>query len=241
MRIDLNADVGEGSPQEAGLIPLVTSVNIACGGHAGDQDMMKEAVERARRAGVQIGAHPGFEDPAHFGRRELELPLAEVEALVRRQLRRLREVTPMRHVKPHGGLYNVAAKRRDVADAIAAAVAGIDDRLILVGLAGSHLERAAAAFGLPFAGEAIADRTYPPDGTLTPRGDGNALINDPDAAVAQVLSMIREGRVQATDGTWLPVQAQTVCLHGDGAHAIAFARRLRAELADAGVQVAALA
>jgi 5-oxoprolinase (ATP-hydrolysing) subunit A len=237
MKVDLNCDVGEGAGQDAALMPLITSANIACGGHAGDLETMRAAVDLARRHGVAVGAHPGFEDREHFGRREWVLSEEEIVQLVRRQIEALRAITPLTHVKPHGALYNLAARDRRVADAIAAAVAAIDPRLVLVGLARSCLIEAATAWGLRGVSEVFADRSYQPDGSLTPRTEERALIDDADAAAAQVLQMLREGRVQAVDGSFVPLRADTVCLHGDGPHALELARRLRSELADAGVEV----
>ena len=240
MTIDLNADVGEGGGDDAALIPLVTSVNIACGGHAGDLAMMRATVDLAQAHGVAVGAHPGFEDRAHFGRRELPLSPAAITALVQRQVEALAALASLSHVKPHGALYNLAARDRTVADAIAAAVAAVDARLALVGLAGSQLLAAARAWNLRPVSEAFADRRYLADGTLQRRTQGDALLTDADAAVAQVLRIVREGVVESVDGQTVRIAADTICLHGDGPQAVNFARRLRAELADAGVEVARL-
>ena len=237
MRIDLNCDLGEGGSHDAALMPLVTSANIACGGHAGDRETMRVTLELARRHGVAAGAHPGFADRAHFGRHERALAPPEVTELVRSQVEALRALGPITHVKPHGALYTQSARERPVADAIAEAVASIDPNLMLVGQAGSLLLRAGAAWGLRVVSEVFADRTYQRDGSLTPRACPDALITAADAAAAQVLRMIREGVVEATDGTLVPVRADSICVHGDGPHAVALARRLRTELADAGVAV----
>lgn len=234
-RIGLNCDLGEGAGHDAELMPLITSVNIACGGHAGDEATMRATVELAKKHGVAIGAHPGFADREHFGRRELALPPAEIFALVKTQVLALQAFSPLKHVKPHGGLYNLAARDATVAGAIAVAVRTVDPKLILVGLAGSELIKAGRARGLRVAEEVFADRTYQPDGTLTPRSQPNALITDEDAAVAQVLRLIREGKVRATDGTDISLQADTVCIHGDGANAVAFAKRLSFKLKQAGI------
>ena len=244
-RIDLNCDLGEGAAHDAELMPLVTSANIACGGHAGDTETMRATVELALRHGVAIGAHPGLEDREHFGRRELPLTPADAKALVRRQIRLLDQVARscggrVAHVKPHGALYNQAARDAALAQAVAAAVAESDPRLFLVGLAGSELVAAARALGLRMAAEAFADRTYRPDGSLTPRSQPQAMIPDEAGAVTQVLRLIREGWVRAVDGGRVAISADTICMHGDGPHAVEFARRLRAELAAAGIAVRAL-
>lgn len=218
-------------------MPLVTSANIACGAHAGDLATMRTTAELARKHGVAVGAHPGFADRENFGRRELPLAPAELRASIRAQIETLRALTPLRHVKPHGALYNLAAREAAVAELIAEVVHEIDPALILFGLAGSALPRAGKARGLRVANEVFADRTYQRDGSLTPRSRPDALIRDEAAAVAQVLRLVREGRVRATDGTDVAVVADTVCLHGDGPQAVAFARRLRTELPQAGIVV----
>jgi UPF0271 protein len=235
--IDLNCDLGEGDAHDGELMPLITSANIACGAHAGDEATMRATVALAQKHGVAIGAHPGFADREHFGRRELALPALEVRALVHAQVTALRELGPVRHVKPHGALYNLAARDAALADAIAVAVAEVDARLVLFGLAGSELLRAGRARGLRVASEVFADRTYQADGSLTPRTRSDALIHDEAIAVAQVLRMIREGVVRATDGTDVPIRADTVCLHGDGPDPVAFARRLKIGLGAAGIAV----
>jgi 5-oxoprolinase (ATP-hydrolysing) subunit A len=243
--IDLNCDLGEGAGQDAELMPFITSANIACGAHAGDAGTMRTAVELARRHGVAVGAHPGFDDREHFGRRELPITVDAAAGLVLTQVRALQAIAqslgaPIVHVKPHGGLYNLAARDRGVADGIARAVWRADPRLILVGLAGSQLLAAGRARGLRVASEAFADRGYQPDGALVPRGQPGALLEDEAAAAAQALRLARKGRVRAIDGADIPVAADTICLHGDGAHALAFARRLRADLTAAGLSVQAL-
>jgi len=244
--IDLNCDLGEGAGQDEALMPFISSANIACGEHAGDAGVMRATVRLARRHGAAIGAHPGFADRECFGRRELSLPPQEIVTLVRGQLERLREIASaegavVTYVKPHGALYNMAARDAVVADAIAEAVAGVDAGWWLYGLAGGELLAAGRARGLRVAAEVFADRTYQADGTLTPRNRADALIEDAAAAVAQVLRMIRDGRVRATNGEDVRIQADTVCLHGDGAGAMDFARGVRAALEREGVRVRALA
>ena len=242
-RIDLNCDLGEGAGHDAELMPFVTSANIACGGHAGDAASMRAAVDLARRHGVAIGAHPGFADREHFGRREQPVTPAQARELVAAQVAALAAIARqagarLAHVKPHGALYNQAAHDAALAAAVADAVREVNPELILFGLAGSHLLAAAQFRGLRAASEVFADRTYQPDGSLTPRSRPDALIQEEDDAVAQVLRMVREGRVRALGGRDVAVRADTICVHGDGPHAVAFARRLHAELARAGVTLA---
>lgn len=236
-RIDLNCDLGEGAGYDAELMPLITSANLACGGHAGDLATMRRTIELARVHAVAIGAHPGFADREHFGRRELTLSAGEIHELMVEQVGRLAELTLVRHVKPHGALYNLAARDGATAEAIASAIRTIDPGLILFAPANSELARAGAKHGLHVAREVFADRTYQRDGTLTPRTQAGALIADEAEAVAQVLHIVLEGFVRATDGTKIPIEADTICLHGDGAIAVVFAQRLRRELRAAGVEV----
>ena len=243
LRLDLNCDLGEGAGHDAELMPLVTSANIACGAHAGDEATMRATVALARQHGVAIGAHPGFADRENFGRKEMTLSFPEVGELVLKQIRQLQEVAKamgavVGHVKLHGALYHQASRERTLAEAVVQAMAGTADRLVIYALAGSELEKAARNRPeLKVAAEVFADRSYRADGALTPRTRADALISDEDAAVAQVLRMVQEGKVRATDGTDVAIRADTVCLHGDGPHAVAFARRLRAELAAAGIEV----
>jgi UPF0271 protein len=243
-RIDLNCDLGEGVGSEAALMPLITSANIACGAHAGDEATMRTSVALALRHGVAIGAHPGFEDRENFGRRELSLPPEQIRSLVLRQTRALQEIAQAQgaavtHVKPHGALYNLAARDAAVARAIAEGVRACGPSLVLFGLAGSPGLEVARAAGLRVVHEVFADRTYQRNGALTPRSRADALISDESAAVAQVLRVVQIGCVRSTDGADVALPAETVCLHGDGSHAVAFAGRLRRELESAGVAVEA--
>lgn len=245
-RIDLNCDLGEGAGHDAELMPWITSANIACGAHAGDEATMRETVALAQRHGVAIGAHPGLNDRENFGRIEKAVMPEEVFQLVLTQARALQRVANvagarLAHVKLHGALYNMAARNTLLAEATANAVYEIDPRLVLFGLAGSHLLSAGRAAGLVVASEVFADRTYQDDGSLTPRSRPDALIENGVRATAQALRMIREGKVSTTSGSEIVVQADTICLHGDGAHAVEFARGLREALAGAGVEVAAVA
>jgi UPF0271 protein len=211
-------------------MPLITSANIACGAHAGDATTMRRTLELARANGVAVGAHPGYRDRKNFGRFELTLSSADVFELMQEQIGDLQRIAAdvgiaVTHVKPHGALYNQAARDASLAKAVAAAVHEIDSRLILFGLAGSELIKAARARRLTAASEIFADRRYRADGSLTPRSSPDALITDPDEACAQVLRLIREGK------------ADTVCLHGDGPDAVLFARELSKALHAAGIEV----
>ena len=243
--IDLNCDLGEGFSHDAELMQLISSANIACGAHAGDATTMAVAVALAKQHGVAIGAHPGFADRENFGRRVLSFSPSVAADLVRAQIRALQEIAReqdavLRHVKLHGALYNLAARDEALAEAIVRAVSVTEGQPGLFVLAGSALERIARAHGKFFvAAEVFADRTYRRDGSLTPRSRPDALITDEDAAVAQVLRIVREGVVTATDGTDVALHADTVCLHGDGAHAVEFAQRLNRDLRAAGIEIRA--
>lgn len=244
VKIDLNADLGEGGSADAELMTLVSSVSIACGFHAGDASTMLTSVRNAVKNGVAIGAHPSFPDRENFGRTAMDLPPETVYAQVLYQIGALEAIVRaengvLRHVKPHGMLYNQAAKDPALADAIARAVRDCNPALILVGLAGSELIRAGERLGLTTRQEVFADRGYQPDGSLVPRTQPGALITDEERALAQTLEMVRSGHVTAIDGTSAAVKADTVCLHGDGEHALQFARRLRAAFAEQGICVSA--
>ncbi|MCW1876708.1 MULTISPECIES: 5-oxoprolinase subunit PxpA [Erwiniaceae] len=232
MKIDLNADIGEGCSGERELLTLVTSVNIACGFHAGDASTMLQSVRQALEAGVAIGAHPSFPDRENFGRTAMHLPPEEIYAQVIYQVGALKALTEslggrLVHVKPHGMLYNQAAREAPLAEAIAQAVKAVDPALVLVGLAGSESIRAARSQGLVTCEEVFADRGYQYDGSLVPRGQPGALIEEAELAIRQTLDMVQRGEVQSVTGEWVAVRAETVCLHGDGPHALNFAQRLR--------------
>ncbi|RYL95884.1 LamB/YcsF family protein [Sporolactobacillus sp. THM7-4] len=245
--IDLNGDLGEsfgaykiGNDQE--LIKLVTSVNIACGFHAGDPHVMKQTAAFAAREGRAIGAHPGYPDLNGFGRRKMDLSANEVYDIVVYQIGALAAFAKtvkvrLNHVKPHGALYNAAARDQKLADAIAGAVKDVDPSLILYGLSGSCLIEAGKAAGLRTASEVFADRTYQPDGTLTPRTQPGALIEDESDALRQVLDMVHHGIVRTAGGRTVPIQADTLCVHGDGAHALAFAKKIRLALEEDGIEI----
>jgi UPF0271 protein len=247
-RIDLNADVGESwgafrVGDDAALLPLVSSANLACGFHGGDPLTLRRTLELCARHGVAVGAHPSHADLRGFGRRELPVEPDELEADLLYQVAALQGLArshglALRHVKPHGALYNQAARDERVARCVARAVALLDRGLVLVGLAGSNaLGAAAAAEGLRFVGEAFADRGYAPDGALLPRGTTGALLGEPAAVAAQAVSIARDGCVCASDGSRLAVAAETLCLHGDSPGAPALAAAVRAALLAAGVSI----
>lgn len=243
--IDLNCDMGEGLSNDAALMPYISSANIACGYHAGDTDTMKRTVELALQHAVSIGAHPGFADKAHFGRTEMMLPLNEVFTLVTEQVMALQQIVheqggKLHHVKPHGALYNMSARDALLADTIAKAVHLIDPSLLLFGLSGSYSITEAKKIGLSTASEVFADRTYQPDGSLTPRSQTNALIASEEESIQQVLQMIREHTVTSVSGEKIPIEAQTICIHGDGEHALAFAKNIFQTLQQNGIAIKSL-
>ena len=233
MRIDLNADMGEGVGADEALLAVVSSANIACGAHAGDPSVMRRTVRAATAAGVAIGAHPGFPDREHFGRRALAMDAQAIEDSVIYQIAALAgiaaaEGASLAHVKPHGALYNMAAKDQTMADAIASAIASVDASLVMVGLPASALERAAEKAGLAFAAEGFADRAYEPDGSLVARSQPGALITDPAAAAAGALRLALGGHVR------------TICIHSDTPGAAAIGAAVRRALDEAGAVVAPL-
>ena len=247
MRVDLNCDLGESfGPytlgDDRGVMGHITSANIACGAHAGDPSVMRLTVRLAVEAGVAVGAHPGFNDRGGFGRREIALPPGEVEDLVLVQLGALAAVAHaeggrLRHVKAHGALYNMAARDRALADAVARATASVDSDLVLYGLSGSALIDAGRAAGLPVASEVFADRAYTADGSLAPRAVPGSVIDDPGQVLARALGMVRDGTVTAASGERVTLVADTICVHGDTAGAAALAGQLRAGLEAAGVDL----
>lgn len=230
-KIDLNCDMGEGLPNDAQLMPWVSSANIACGYHAGDEDTMRRTTELAMINGVSVGAHPGFADKPNFGRTELQLHLNEIYDLVTEQVYLLQTIavsagTRVKHVKPHGALYNMSARNPLLAQTIAQAVKDIDPELRLFGLSGSCSIEEAEKQGLGTASEVFADRTYLDDGSLTPRSLPNALIVSEEASLQQVLQMIQEQCVTSISGKKVPINAETVCIHGDGKNAVAFIKQI---------------
>lgn len=250
IRIDLNCDLGESFGaytlgNDATLMPLITSANIACGFHAGDPQVMARTVRLALQHNVAIGAHPGFADLVGFGRRTLDATPDEIENDVLYQIGALAafvrtEGARLAHVKPHGALYNLAATRLPIADAIARAVARFDANLILVGQPNSMLERAAREHHLRFAREGFADRAYNRDGTLRSRREPGAVLGDPARAAAQALQMVRTQTVTTPEGETIAMPVDTLCIHGDSPHAVEIARAVRETLQNNGVRVVAL-
>jgi UPF0271 protein len=261
--------MGEGMATDADIFPFISSANIACGAHAGDGETMRVTVEQALRHGVAIGAHPSYADRVHFGRIDVlesasgkgdrSLGFAALPDLLYEQLHRLQTICDqygvrLHHVKPHGALYNRAAKDAEVSALICRAVAAFDPSLLLYGLSGSEMERQAGVCGLSFVSEVFADRGYRSDGSLVPRSEAHALIEDPEEAIAQVLKMVREGKVRVAgmgeiDGVMkggvqttgavleVPLRAETVCIHGDGVHAVEFARIIHDVLLTNGIDI----
>ncbi|MGE5345818.1 MAG: 5-oxoprolinase subunit PxpA [Acidithiobacillales bacterium] len=243
--IDLNFDGGEGC-DDAALMPHVTTVNVACGAHAGDEETMRRAARLARAHGVAVFAHPSFPDREGFGRKEMELPPPEIERLVREQASLLgriaaEEEVSLAGVKPHGGLYHAAARDEAVAAAVARGVRAVSRALVLVSSPGSKLIGAARSLGLAAAAEGFADRGYRPDGSLVPRGTPGAIVGSPDEAAAQALRIARDGVAIAVDGTRVPLAVETLCLHGDTPGAAANAAAVRCVLEEAGFALRALA
>lgn len=235
MYIDLNCDMGEGMPTDASIMPYISSANIACGFHAGDSRTMEQTVTLALQHQVAIGAHPGFDDKENFGRTNQQLSDNALYDLIAVQLHSMQAVcrslgATMGHVKPHGALYNMAAKDEHVSTIIAKAIKDTDPALTLFGLSNSWLIKAATAAGLKTASEVFADRTYQDDGSLTPRSHAHALINSEEQALAQVLQMVIRQEVISVNGHTVPLRAETICLHGDGTHAVAFAKAVHTTL-----------
>ena len=234
--------MGEGIGNEEALMPYISSANIACGYHAGSIAEMERMVELCMQYNVAAGAHPSFPDKENFGRTEMQFPLNEIYDLVTEQLKSLNEIAiakgaQLHHVKPHGALYNMAAKQKDIAAAIAKAVKDYNPSLIYYGLSGSVMIDAARQEGLYTASEVFADRSYQPNGLLTPRSLPDALITDSALAIRQVRQMINTQSVTAINGATVTLQANTVCVHGDGIHAVDFAKALYTDLQEAGITI----
>ena len=225
-------------------MPLISSANIACGLHAGDAETMREAVALARKHNVVIGAHPSFPDRDHFGRREMQLSAEDLHQCIVAQVRSLADVAAsagarLRHVKPHGALYNMAARDAKLAAAVVEAIRSVDPSLAVFGLAGSALVETAARTGLHSVSEAFADRAYRADGSLLPRDQPGSVLHDANEVAARAVAMARDGSVVAFDGSRIRIQADTICIHGDTPGAPALATRIRDSLASAGIAVAA--
>jgi 5-oxoprolinase (ATP-hydrolysing) subunit A len=246
--IDLNSDLGEGfgswrAGDDAAMLAVVTSANIACGGHAGDPDTMVETLTLARQQGVVVGAHPGYADRAGFGRRVIPCTMGEIERFVAVQVGSLMGAaalagTPVKYVKPHGALGNLAAADRSVADAIARAVAAVARNLSILAISGTELQSAADAAGLEVYSEIFADRAYLPTGHLVPRSHTAAMIKDPDEAASRLVAFLRTGSMPTLDGPPIALQAHSVCVHGDSAGAVSMARIIRQRLTAEGFTLA---
>lgn len=244
MRVDINADLGEGAGHDDELLELVSSASIACGFHAADPVSILASLRAAKEHGVAVGAHPSFADREHFGRREVATPPAEVFALVAYQIGAFNALAvaagvQMNHVKPHGALYNMAMRDEKLAEAIAHAVLTIGSSILFFAPSDSVLERAAQKVTLRVIREVFADRNYLANGSLVPRTRPDALLHDPDEAALRVIRMLKEGVVRSIDGTDVRVQAETICVHGDNPSAVAFVRTLRARLEEGGVVIKA--
>jgi len=231
MRVDLNCDLGEGMPTDEQIISLISSANIACGFHAGNIDTMKRTIELCVQHRVAIGAHPSWPDKENFGRKEMQRSAEELITIITEQLNILSQLTKeqggkLHHVKPHGALYNQSANDETIASAIAKAVKDFDASLILFGLSGSYSISEAEKRRLTTASEVFADRTYLDDGSLTPRSQPNALIEDENKAVEQALQMITQQSVTSITGKHISLIADTICIHGDGTNAVAFAKAI---------------
>ncbi|MDF2680396.1 MAG: LamB/YcsF family protein [Brevibacillus sp.] len=243
--VDINCDMGEsygayklGNDSE--ILDYISSANIACGFHAGDPATMRKTVRMAMEKGVALGAHPGLPDLVGFGRRNMDVSPQEAYDMVVYQIGALQafvqaEGGTMQHVKPHGALYNMAATRAPLAEAVAEAIYKVNPSLVLFGLAGSELTRAGEKIGLRTAHEVFADRTYQEDGTLTPRSQPDAMITEQTDSLRQVVRMVMEGSVLSRQGVDVSIRADTICIHGDGAHALEFARSIHAACKDAGI------
>lgn len=250
MQIDLNCDLGEafGNYSFGGdkdILPLITSANIACGFHAGDANVMNETIQLAKRHNIGIGAHPGLPDLQGFGRRKLDMSPEEVYNVVVYQLGALNGFcqihdVKMNHVKPHGALYQMGAKDKSIASAIAQAVYDFDKTLVFVGLANTLLISEAKKLGLKTASEVFADRRYEDDGQLVSRKEPDAVISDSDEALNQVVKMVTENKVISKNNKEITLQADTICVHGDGAHALEFVTKIREKLTKEGIDIQSL-
>lgn len=243
-QVDINCDMGEGMDHDTGIMPFISSANIACGFHAGDEKTMQQTILLAIENKVAIGAHISFPDKENFGRTEMHLSKNEIDVLIFQQLTRMQKIAEslgaeIHHVKPHGALYNMSARDAELANTIASAVKQFNPHLILFGLSDSHSLSKAKALGLQTASETFADRHYNDDGSLTSRSQPNAMIGDEEEVIQQVLQMIKEGSVTTVTGKIIPVLAETICIHGDGKHALKFAQCISSALKKENIRVTA--
>lgn len=247
MQIDLNADLGESfgpwtMGDDVAMLDVVTSANVACGGHASDPQTMWRTLELARERGVRVGAHPGYADPIGFGRRVIPMSTTEIAAMCAAQIGALRGIAAqvgvdVEYVKPHGALGNLAARDRAVADAIVTAVRKIDPNMAILAISGTQSEQAARAIGQPVYSEVFADRGYQSSGQLVPRGQPGAMIHDAQEASTRLLEFLKTGLMPVIDGDPIPLAAHSICVHGDGPTAVAMATDLRARLLAEGVEL----
>jgi 5-oxoprolinase (ATP-hydrolysing) subunit A len=240
--IDLNCDMGEGIGNDELIMPYISSANIACGYHAGDEKTMQQTIALCKKYNVAVGAHPSYPDRENFGRTDMLLPPEEIYEMVKKQIELLKKIAdeynmPVRHVKPHGALYNMAARDKNIAPFVALAVKDVDEKLFLYGLSGSHLIKEGKNHGLKTVSEVFADRTYKDDGCLTARNKPGALINDTSVAIGQVLQMVKEGTVESVNGKKVSIEAETICIHGDGEHAVGFAKAIYIALKENGIEI----
>ncbi|MDC7286869.1 5-oxoprolinase subunit PxpA [Blautia schinkii] len=249
-RVDLNSDLGESFGRytlgmDDKIIPLITSANVACGYHASDPVVMQNTIARAKEAGIRVGAHPGFPDLMGFGRRNMNITPAEAKAYTLYQIGALSafctaQGVAMQHVKPHGAFYNTAAKDYNLSKAICEAIYEFDKNLIVMGLCGGELCRAAQDMGLRTAMEVFADRAYEEDGTLVDRRKEGSMVTDEEVAIARVIRMVKEQKVTAITGKDIPIRADSVCVHGDGVKALAFVEKIRKAFQDEGIEICSL-
>lgn len=229
--IDINCDMGEGFANDQAIMPYISSANIACGYHAGNEELMLKTVKLALENKVKIGAHPSFPDRENFGRTNMILSPNELKEVVRQQIELLVKIASslnavLHHVKPHGALYNMAAKEEGLSHTICDAIESVNPSLIVYGLSGSLFLKVAEGRGFKVAHEVFADRTYQEDGTLTPRTSNEALINDEDVMINQVLELVKKQQVTTKSGKIIPIKAETLCIHGDGTQALPFVKRI---------------
>jgi UPF0271 protein len=232
---DLNCDMGEGIGQDEAIMPFITSANISCGFHAGNGDTIRDTILLAMKHHVHVGAHPSFHDRENFGRKEIHLSHDKLYAIILEQLIKIDLIAKekgatLHHVKPHGALYNMAARDKKIAATIALAIKDFNEDLILFGLSNSCVISEAKALELKTANEVFADRTYQDDGSLTPRSQPNALIEDEEQCLQQVLQIVKQGTVTTTSGKIIPMVGDTICIHSDGKHAVRFVRKIHEAL-----------
>lgn len=232
---DLNCDMGEGIGNDEAIMPFITSANISCGFHAGNGDIIRSTMALAIKHNVLVGAHPSFHDKENFGRKEFFLSKDKLYAIVLEQLIKIDLIAKekgavLHHVKPHGALYNMSARDIQIAGTIAQAIKDFNEELVVYGLSNSHSIGEAKALGLKTANEVFADRTYQDDGSLTPRSQPNALIEDEHKCIQHVLQMVKEGTLTTVSGKTIPIVAETICIHGDGKHAVSFAKKIHQAL-----------